>query len=120
MYLYKCLHIPPEYFHTKGSVNETKYHCRYFSVFLNQKPDINFKKFVYRKTHKKLKIPVTFFFSKMICENVELDLLKDPRFVSTLVGLGFAFVSDVTYLAMEPMLLFSYGFSKVPKILHLF
>lgn len=52
----------------------------------------------------------------MICENVELDLLKDPRFVSTLVGLGFAFVSDVTYLAMEPMLLFSYGFSKVPKI----
>ncbi|XP_073966302.1 monocarboxylate transporter 6-like isoform X2 [Choristoneura fumiferana] len=50
---------------------------------------------------------------KMICENVELDLLKDPRFVSTLVGLGFAFVSDVTYLAMEPMLLFSYGFSKM-------
>ncbi|KAI8440400.1 hypothetical protein MSG28_001725 [Choristoneura fumiferana] len=32
---------------------------------------------------------------KMICENVELDLLKDPRFVSTLVGLGFAFVSDM-------------------------
>ncbi|CAH0669183.1 unnamed protein product [Spodoptera exigua] len=50
---------------------------------------------------------------KIICENVEMDLLKDPKFVSTLVGLGFAFVSDVTYLAMEPMLLFSYGFSKM-------
>ncbi|XP_063379815.1 monocarboxylate transporter 6-like isoform X2 [Cydia fagiglandana] len=50
---------------------------------------------------------------KMICENVEVDLLKDPRFVSTLLGLGFAFVSDITYLAMEPMLLFSYGFSKM-------
>lgn len=50
---------------------------------------------------------------KIVCENVELDLLKDPKFVSTLVGLGFAFVSDVTYLAMEPMLLFSYGFSKI-------
>lgn len=42
-----------------------------------------------------------------------MDLLKDPRFVSTLVGLGFAFVSDVTYLAMEPVLLFSYNFTKV-------
>ncbi|XP_053600087.1 monocarboxylate transporter 7-like isoform X1 [Plodia interpunctella] len=50
---------------------------------------------------------------KVICDNVELDLLKDPRFVSTLVGIGFAFVSDVTYLAMEPMLLFSYGFSQM-------
>ncbi|XP_068627952.1 monocarboxylate transporter 1-like isoform X2 [Battus philenor] len=50
---------------------------------------------------------------KIIYDNVELDLLKDPRFVSTLVGLGFAFVSDVTYLAMEPMLLFSYGYSKM-------
>ncbi|XP_049865097.1 monocarboxylate transporter 2-like isoform X2 [Pectinophora gossypiella] len=50
---------------------------------------------------------------KTIYKNVELDLLKDPRFVSTLVGLGFAFVSDVTYLAMEPMLLFSYGFTKM-------
>ncbi|XP_026747346.1 monocarboxylate transporter 9-like [Trichoplusia ni] len=50
---------------------------------------------------------------KMVCENVEFDLLKDPKFVSTLIGLGFAFVSDVTYLAMEPMLLFSYGFSKM-------
>ncbi|KAL0884087.1 hypothetical protein ABMA27_016107 [Loxostege sticticalis] len=50
---------------------------------------------------------------KVIYENIELDLLKDPRFVSTLVGLGFAFVSDVTYLAMEPMLLFSYGFTKM-------
>ncbi|RVE48933.1 hypothetical protein evm_006395 [Chilo suppressalis] len=50
---------------------------------------------------------------KIIYDNIELDLLKDPRFVSTLVGLGFAFVSDVTYLAMEPMLLFSYGFSKM-------
>lgn len=53
------------------------------------------------------------FFRKTICDNVELDLLKDPRFVSTLVGLGFAFVSDVTYLALEPMLLFSYRFSEV-------
>lgn len=53
------------------------------------------------------------YFRKIIYENVELDLLKDPKFVSTLVGLGFAFVSDVTYLAMEPMLLFSYGFTKV-------
>lgn len=52
-------------------------------------------------------------YRKIICENVEMDLLKDPKFVSTLVGLGFAFVSDVTYLAMEPMLLFSYGFTKV-------
>ncbi|XP_028163828.1 monocarboxylate transporter 13-like isoform X2 [Ostrinia furnacalis] len=50
---------------------------------------------------------------KVIYENIELDLLRDPRFVSTLVGLGFAFVSDVTYLAMEPMLLFSYGFTKM-------
>ncbi|VVC91667.1 unnamed protein product [Leptidea sinapis] len=50
---------------------------------------------------------------KMVYDNVEVDLLKDPRFVSTLVGLGFAFVSDVTYLAMEPMLLFSYGYSKL-------
>ncbi|KAL4714480.1 hypothetical protein ACJJTC_017775 [Scirpophaga incertulas] len=50
---------------------------------------------------------------KIIYDNVELDLLKNPRFVSTLVGLGFAFVSDVTYLAMEPMLLFSYGFSEI-------
>ncbi|CAK1551939.1 unnamed protein product [Leptosia nina] len=50
---------------------------------------------------------------KIIYDNVELDLLKDPRFVSTLVGLGFAFVSDVTYLAMEPMLLFSYQYSKM-------
>ncbi|XP_046978518.1 monocarboxylate transporter 13-like isoform X2 [Vanessa cardui] len=50
---------------------------------------------------------------KVIYENVELDLLKDPRFVSTLIGLGFAFVSDVTYLAMEPMLLFSYGYSQM-------
>ncbi|CAH0721561.1 unnamed protein product, partial [Brenthis ino] len=50
---------------------------------------------------------------KVIYDNVELDLLKDPRFVSTLVGLGFAFVSDVTYLAMEPMLLFSYGYTKM-------
>ncbi|KAG7305485.1 hypothetical protein JYU34_009554 [Plutella xylostella] len=50
---------------------------------------------------------------KTICDNVELDLLRDPRFVSTLVGLGFAFVSDVTYLALEPMLLFSYGFTKI-------
>ncbi|XP_038213566.1 monocarboxylate transporter 7-like [Zerene cesonia] len=50
---------------------------------------------------------------KMIYANVELDLLKDPRFVCTLVGLGFAFVSDVTYLAMEPMLLFSYQYSKM-------
>nr|QHN70670.1 MFS transporter 2 [Limenitis arthemis astyanax] len=50
---------------------------------------------------------------KVIYENVELDLLKNPRFVSTLVGLGFAFVSDVTYLAMEPMLLFSYGYTKM-------
>ncbi|XP_050672771.1 uncharacterized protein LOC126970721 [Leptidea sinapis] len=49
----------------------------------------------------------------MVYDNVEVDLLKDPRFVSTLVGLGFAFVSDVTYLAMEPMLLFSYGYSKL-------
>lgn len=49
----------------------------------------------------------------MVYDNVELDLLKDPRFVSTLIGLGFAFVSDVTYLAMEPMLLFSYGYTKV-------
>lgn len=53
------------------------------------------------------------YYRKVIYENVELDLLKDPRFVSTLVGLGFAFVSDVTYLAMEPMLLFSYGYTKV-------
>lgn len=52
-------------------------------------------------------------FRKIIYDNVELDLLKDPKFLSTLVGLGFAFVSDVTYLAMEPMLLFSYGFSQV-------
>ncbi|XP_075972260.1 monocarboxylate transporter 9-like [Anticarsia gemmatalis] len=51
--------------------------------------------------------------AKIIYDNVELDLLKDPKFVSTLVGLGFAFVSDVTYLAMEPMLLFSYGFSQI-------
>ncbi|OWR55438.1 monocarboxylate transporter [Danaus plexippus plexippus] len=50
---------------------------------------------------------------KVIYDNVELDLLKDPRFVSTLIGLGFAFVSDVTYLAMEPMLLFSYGYTKM-------
>ncbi|XP_041973536.1 monocarboxylate transporter 7-like [Aricia agestis] len=50
---------------------------------------------------------------KLLYENVELDLLKDPRFVSTLVGLGFAFVSDVTYLAMEPMLLFSYDYTKI-------
>lgn len=50
---------------------------------------------------------------KVIYENVEMDLLKDPKFVSTLVGLGFAFVSDVTYLAMEPMLLFSYGFTQM-------
>ncbi|XP_047518003.1 monocarboxylate transporter 13-like isoform X2 [Pieris napi] len=50
---------------------------------------------------------------KIIYDNVELDLLKDPKFVSTLVGLGFAFVSDVTYLAMEPMLLFSYQYSKM-------
>ncbi|XP_045492100.1 monocarboxylate transporter 13-like isoform X2 [Colias croceus] len=50
---------------------------------------------------------------KIIYANVELDLLKDPKFVSTLVGLGFAFVSDVTYLAMEPMLLFSYQYSKM-------
>ncbi|XP_023938186.1 monocarboxylate transporter 7-like [Bicyclus anynana] len=50
---------------------------------------------------------------KAIYDNVEVDLLKDPRFVSTLVGLGFAFVSDVTYLAMEPMLLFSYGYTKM-------
>ncbi|XP_045459710.1 monocarboxylate transporter 1-like [Melitaea cinxia] len=50
---------------------------------------------------------------KVIYDNVELDLLKDPRFVSTLVGLGFAFVSDVTYLAMEPMLLFSYGYTQM-------
>ncbi|XP_052758339.1 monocarboxylate transporter 7-like isoform X2 [Galleria mellonella] len=50
---------------------------------------------------------------KVIYDNVELDLLKDPRFVSTLIGIGFAFVSDVTYLAMEPMLLFSYGFSQM-------
>ncbi|CAH2092170.1 unnamed protein product [Euphydryas editha] len=50
---------------------------------------------------------------KVIYDNVELDLLKDPRFVSTLVGLGFAFVSDVTYLAMEPMLLFSYGYTQI-------
>ncbi|KAM3968054.1 monocarboxylate transporter 1 [Aphomia sociella] len=50
---------------------------------------------------------------KIIYDNVELDLLKDPKFVSTLIGLGFAFVSDVTYLAMEPMLLFSYGFSQM-------
>lgn len=76
---------------------------------------VNNFQYFWIKNLKKLKIPVIFF-SKMICENVELDLLKDPRFVSTLVGLGFAFVSDVTYLAMEPMLLFSYGFSKVPKI----
>lgn len=52
-------------------------------------------------------------FRKIVYDNVELDLLRDPRFVSTLVGLGFAFVSDVTYLAMEPMLLFSYGYTKV-------
>ncbi|KOB66012.1 Monocarboxylate transporter, partial [Operophtera brumata] len=50
---------------------------------------------------------------KIIYDNVEVDLLKDPRFVSTLVGLGFAFVSDVTYLAMEPTLLFSYGFTQM-------
>ncbi|XP_013175232.1 PREDICTED: monocarboxylate transporter 1 isoform X1 [Papilio xuthus] len=50
---------------------------------------------------------------KIVYDNVELDLLRDPRFVSTLVGLGFAFVSDVTYLAMEPMLLFSYGYTKM-------
>ncbi|XP_026326883.1 monocarboxylate transporter 1-like [Hyposmocoma kahamanoa] len=50
---------------------------------------------------------------KIIYENVDVDLLKDPRFVSTLVGLGFTFVSDVTYLAMEPILLFSYGFSEM-------
>ncbi|XP_045763604.1 monocarboxylate transporter 7-like isoform X1 [Maniola jurtina] len=50
---------------------------------------------------------------KVIYDNVELDLLKDPRFVSTLIGLGFAFVSDVTYLAMEPMLLFSYGYTEM-------
>ncbi|XP_059061950.1 monocarboxylate transporter 7-like [Achroia grisella] len=50
---------------------------------------------------------------KIIYDNVELDLLKDPRFVSTLIGIGFAFVSDVTYLAMEPMLLFSYGFTQM-------
>ncbi|CAH2062932.1 unnamed protein product, partial [Iphiclides podalirius] len=50
---------------------------------------------------------------KIIYDNVELDLLRDPRFLSTLVGLGFAFVSDVTYLAMEPMLLFSYGYSQM-------
>lgn len=55
----------------------------------------------------------------MVCENVEFDLLKDPKFVSTLIGLGFAFVSDVTYLAMEPMLLFSYGFSKVRILCYL-
>lgn len=53
------------------------------------------------------------YFRKVIYDNVELDLLKDPRFVSTLIGLGFAFVSDVTYLAMEPMLLFSYGYTEV-------
>ncbi|XP_072941924.1 monocarboxylate transporter 9-like [Epargyreus clarus] len=50
---------------------------------------------------------------KTIYKNVELDLLKDPRFVSTLVGIGFAFLSDVTYLAMEPMLLFSYGYTQM-------
>ncbi|KAJ0179463.1 hypothetical protein K1T71_005175 [Dendrolimus kikuchii] len=50
---------------------------------------------------------------KVIYRNVEFDLLKDPRFVSTLVGLGFAFVSDVTYLAMEPVLLFSYNFTEI-------
>ncbi|XP_030025449.1 monocarboxylate transporter 7 [Manduca sexta] len=50
---------------------------------------------------------------KIIYDNVDMDLLKDPKFVSTLVGLGFAFVSDVTYLAMEPTLLFFYGFSKI-------
>ncbi|GBP66551.1 Monocarboxylate transporter 14 [Eumeta japonica] len=50
---------------------------------------------------------------KKIMENIEVDLLKDPKFVSILIGLGFAFVSDVTYLAIEPMLLFSYGFSEI-------
>ncbi|KAG6450736.1 hypothetical protein O3G_MSEX006752 [Manduca sexta] len=57
---------------------------------------------------------------KIIYDNVDMDLLKDPKFVSTLVGLGFAFVSDVTYLAMEPTLLFFYGFSKVFLLDNLF
>lgn len=51
--------------------------------------------------------------TKKIRDNIDFDLLKEPRFVFTLVGLGFAFVSDVTYLAMEPMLLFSYGYSQM-------
>ncbi|CAB3235960.1 unnamed protein product [Arctia plantaginis] len=69
-------------------------------------PEINIVK---QRKHESIKKNI----AKIIYENVELDLLKDPKFLSTLVGLGFAFVSDVTYLAMEPMLLFSYGFSQM-------
>ncbi|KAJ2950506.1 hypothetical protein O0L34_g8750 [Tuta absoluta] len=62
-----------------------------------------------RKPHESIQKSIM----KTVYENVDMDLMKDPRFVSTLVGLGFAFVSDVTYLAMEPMLLFSYGYTEM-------
>ncbi|XP_004927807.1 monocarboxylate transporter 7 [Bombyx mori] len=66
-----------------------------------------------RETRVKKRESIQKHIIKTIYENIDLDLLKDPRFVSTLVGVGFAFVSDVTYLAMEPTLLFSYKFTKI-------
>ncbi|XP_061706000.1 monocarboxylate transporter 6-like isoform X1 [Cydia pomonella] len=102
-----------------ASITELKSKCDVLNVSkINYENDEAIVKMLPDESEEKGKLPkrhesIQKSIIKMICENVEVDLLKDPRFVSTLLGLGFAFVSDVTYLAMEPMLLFSYGFSKM-------